>query len=107
MAADISAETWLGASGCARGSQACSGTRPAFDPNPARTRTNTVPFTRRGQVRCGLRERGERVTVRVAAKSISPARTHTKPRWVITAYQRAASATSGRRCARPGPAAAR
>ena len=41
IAADIRADTWLGASGCARGSQTCSGTRPAFDPNPASASTNT------------------------------------------------------------------
>ncbi len=32
----MSAETWLGAAGCASGSQTCSGTRPAFVPNPTR-----------------------------------------------------------------------
>ena len=37
----ISAETWLGAAGWASGSQACSGTRPAFDPAPSRTSTRT------------------------------------------------------------------
>ena len=42
IAALISADTGLGASGCARGSQACSGTRPAFDPNPATVNTNTA-----------------------------------------------------------------
>ncbi len=33
IAADIKAETWLGAAGCARGSQTCSGAMPAFEPN--------------------------------------------------------------------------
>src|SRR5690606_31320271 len=42
MAADISAETWLGASGCARGSHACSGTAPALDEKPTSVVTNTV-----------------------------------------------------------------
>ncbi len=30
----MSAETWLGAAGCASGSQTWSGTRPAFAPKP-------------------------------------------------------------------------
>ena len=42
MAALISAETGLGASGWARGSQACMGTSPAFDPNPADVSRNTA-----------------------------------------------------------------
>jgi hypothetical protein len=37
----ISAETWLGAAGCASGSQTCSGTTPAFDPAPRRARPST------------------------------------------------------------------
>ena len=39
----ISAETWLGAAGCASGSHTCSGTRPAFEPAPSRTRIKTNP----------------------------------------------------------------
>ena len=34
IAADISADTWLGASGWARGSHACSGTMPGLRPEP-------------------------------------------------------------------------
>ena len=34
----ISAETWLGAAGCASGSHTCSGTRPAFEPAPISAR---------------------------------------------------------------------
>ena len=37
----IKAETWLGAAGCASGSQTWSGTRPAFEPAPARTSSKT------------------------------------------------------------------
>src|SRR5271165_356615 len=36
----INAETWLGAAGCASGSQACSGTTPALDPAPISASTN-------------------------------------------------------------------
>ena len=32
---DITAETWLGAAGCASGSQMCTGQNPAFVPKPA------------------------------------------------------------------------
>ena len=39
----ISAETWLGAAGCASGSQTCSGTRPAFEPAPISTSASTAP----------------------------------------------------------------
>ena len=38
---DINAETWLGAAGCACGSQTCSGITPAFDPKPMPSRTKT------------------------------------------------------------------
>src|SRR5438105_1318886 len=37
----ISAETWLGAAGCASGSHTCSGTMPAFEPAPISARVST------------------------------------------------------------------
>ncbi|CKU53532.1 Uncharacterised protein [Mycobacterium tuberculosis] len=45
IAALINADTGLGASGWARGSQACSGTRPAFEPNPTSVSINTAART--------------------------------------------------------------
>ena len=42
MAPDMSADTGLGASGCALGSQTWNGTTPAFDPNPTNARRNTT-----------------------------------------------------------------
>src|SRR5437016_4714482 len=48
----ISAETWLGAAGWARGSHACSGTRPAFEPAPSSMRASTAPAANRPG--CGL-----------------------------------------------------
>ena len=36
----MSADTWLGAAGCASGSQTWSGTRPAFVPKPTRANAN-------------------------------------------------------------------
>ena len=41
----ISADTWLGAAGCASGSQTCSGTRPAFDPAPISATISTTAAT--------------------------------------------------------------
>ena len=40
ITADISAEIWLGAAGCARGSQMCKGTMPALAPKPTSSITN-------------------------------------------------------------------
>ena len=39
----IKAETWLGAAGCATGSQTCSGTSPAFEPAPTSASASTTP----------------------------------------------------------------
>ena len=51
MAADMRAETGPGASGWARGSHTCSGTAPAFEPNPTTASTNAVERTQ--GARCG------------------------------------------------------
>ena len=40
---DITAETGLGAAGCASGSQTCSGNKPAFVPNPISAKRNSPP----------------------------------------------------------------
>src|SRR5574340_444540 len=48
MTADINAETLLGATGCAFGSQVCNGTIPAFVPNPTKADTNIRFLTKRG-----------------------------------------------------------
>ena len=91
MAPDISADTGLGASGWARGSQTCRGTAPAFDAKPAsasmnareRTAGGIPPAARRMSAKdcppaCGL--------IRTNARRIAAA-----PAWVITAYHCAAS----------------
>ena len=64
IAPDISAETGLGASGCARGSQTWSGTAPALEANPMRTSTKAME-----------RSAGERVAAcaRMSAKVWPPA----------------------------------
>ena len=41
----IRADTWLGAAGCASGSQTCSGTSPAFDPAPISATISTAAAT--------------------------------------------------------------
>ena len=42
---DITAETWLGAAGCASGSQTCTGQKPALVPKPtsASTKQTVLP----------------------------------------------------------------
>src|ERR1039458_1243305 len=42
MTPDISAETWLGAAGCARGSQTWRGTTPALVAKPPSAKKNSV-----------------------------------------------------------------
>ena len=49
----ISAETWLGAAGCASGSHTCSGTMPAFEPAPSSTSSSTTVCCH--AVRCSAR----------------------------------------------------
>ena len=53
----MSADTWLGAAGCASGSQTWSGTRPAFVPKPTRANANRSVA---GSARAAA-ERGERL----------------------------------------------
>ena len=96
MAADMRAETGPGASGWARGSHTCSGTAPAFEPNPTTASTNAVERTQ--GARCGpwaaitakdwLPERSASST---NAKSNAAA-----PNWVITPYHWPARWTSSR-----------
>ena len=81
MAALINAETGLGASGCARGNQACNGSRPALDPKPASVSTNTAVRTPGGTAD----RSAKRSASPVADSSISPSRIATNPSWVITA----------------------
>ena len=81
MAALISAETGLGASGCARGNQACSGSSPALEPKPANVRTNTAV-----RAPAGTADRSAKRSAPPAADStIRPSRIATNPSWVITA----------------------
>ena len=96
---DISAETWLGAAGCARGSQTCSGTRPAFEPKPTSARTKTA-----------FRVAGARdpAPARRASNDHEPApplpsrkkaaSRAARPRCAMTMYQRPPLMLSGRSC---------
>ena len=90
IAADISAETLLGASGCARGSHACSGTIPAFDPNPIPVATKISPATVGDSPPAASRRAGNEPSTAFAENTSSPTMMATRPRWVITAYQRPA-----------------
>nr|CRL74514.1 hypothetical protein CPGR_01290 [Mycolicibacter nonchromogenicus] len=80
MAALSSADTGLGASGCARGSHACRGSSPALEPNPIRVNTNTVWRTRSGSVPIPPKS-----SPAWAASTTIPNSSETKPNWVITA----------------------
>jgi hypothetical protein len=51
MTPDISAEMCEGATGCASGSQACSGARPAFMPKPRKARAKATPAQPRRELR--------------------------------------------------------
>src|SRR5579875_3100701 len=49
IAPESMADAFAGATGCARGSQKCSGTKPAFEPNPARARAKAASRTPLGK----------------------------------------------------------
>ena len=55
----MSADTWLGAAGCASGNQTCSGTSPALEPAPSRASARTAAASGGGEVR--IADRVERV----------------------------------------------
>ena len=94
IAPDMSAEAWLGAAGCARGSQTWSGTAPAFEPKPMRNSAIT-------SMRVWADRPGP--TALMAANSSppwnprieNPMRMATRPRWVMAPYQTPALRTSG------------
>ena len=52
---DMSADTWLGAAGCAFGSQTCRGTTPALVPNPAKASMNSVVRVEPSRPRAAVR----------------------------------------------------
>lgn len=43
MMPDMTADTWLGAAGCASGSHVCRGMKPAFVPKPMTARRKITP----------------------------------------------------------------
>jgi len=64
ITAESSAETFVGATGWASGSQLLTGTRPALTPNPAKESRNTAHRTPGGR---------PAAAARIAVKSIDPA----------------------------------
>src|SRR5215831_16856678 len=92
IAALINADTWLGASAWARGSHGCSGTAPAFEANPNRHNTNTVPLTAGDSAAELARMAGKSVPT-AAASQARPNSRVTNPAWVIVAYQTVAGRT--------------
>jgi hypothetical protein len=82
---DMSAETWLGAAGCATGSQTCSGMMPALLANPSARRTKTA-FRAGAPSPAAAADQSakRRLPVQLAISSM-PARRQASPAWVITA----------------------
>ena len=56
----MSADTWLGAAGCASGNQTWSGTRPALEPAPSSASARTADGDGGGEM--GIADRVERIT---------------------------------------------
>ena len=94
MAALMTADTWLGASGCARGSQTCRGTIPALLANPTISRANATDAVPES---AGTRAIAVKpVPPPAAARTANPSKSITKLKWVITEYHRAAERTGAR-----------
>ena len=94
MAADIRADTGPGASGWARGSHTCSGTMPAFEPNPTTASTKALLRTQAGRCADLRGDDGERLAPGRVASSTRPTSNAAAPNWVITAYHWPAGCTS-------------
>ena len=60
IAPDMSADTWLGAAGCARGSQTWSGMSPAFEPKPMSAKAKTASRVPGASVRAAARRSAKR-----------------------------------------------
>ena len=85
---DMSAETWLGATGCAIGSQTCSGTMPALEPKPKSASKKIA--SRTSGVEAG--RASTRMAANEAVKSLPASRRNiatsaAKPTWVMAMYQ--------------------
>ncbi len=94
IAALITAETWLGASGWARGSQTWSGTSPALVAKPmSSNRKAAIPV---GPVIWAAEIWVNVVLWALLATRAKPVARLRKLRCVITAYQTAAVRTAGR-----------
>ena len=90
----MAAETWLGASACARGSHTCNGTRPALVPNPRTSNTKATAAVNEPaptEAICA-----NPVPPEALASTEKPASTRRKLSWVIAAYHSAADRTCGR-----------
>ena len=93
---DISADTWLGATGCAIGSHTCSGTTPALAPKPRSASTKTASRT------CGVRD-ADRIAAKEVVRSPADRRRNVatsaaKLACMIAMYQCAARTVPGRSC---------
>ena len=97
IAALITAETWLGAAGWARGNQTWNGTAPALVANPAISSAKAIDAWR--DLGSTALMASKPVPPPSAASTVKPSSSSPKLRWVIAAYQSAADRTSSRsRC---------
>src|ERR1039458_9376683 len=85
MAPDMSADTGLGASGCALGNHTWKGTAPAFDPKPTKVNMKTSARTSDGRWRAWT-AMAAKVWPEWAARIKKPIRIIVAPTWVRTAY---------------------
>ena len=95
MAALISAETLLGDSACARGSQGCSGTAPALPAMPKTSNRKMTAATTGGNPPATDRRWAKSAPPAAADNHTAPTSRATNPAWVSTAYQVAAPRTAG------------
>ena len=98
---DMSAETWLGAAGCASGSQTCSGTPPAFAPKPSASSAHASERAPAPSAGAAAVQSANRALPVHAVSSSMPASMQASPACVITAYTQPACAdAAGSRPAR-------
>src|SRR5207253_3052052 len=95
MTLDMSAETGLGAAGCALGSQTWSGTRPAFAPKPTSARTKTKLLRPDESVAADMASAEQSHAPSAGKRSKNDARMDPSPNCVMPRYQLPALTVSG------------
>ncbi len=85
MTPDMSADTWLGAAGCARGSQTWSGITPALPAKPSARRTKAASRVAGARAGAAARQSANRRLPTPAPSRSMPASKQARPAWVMTA----------------------